>query len=648
MTTYSISAPDGKTYEIEGPAGATQEQVQQEVIRQNPHLNAGSPKPTESAAVAKPSAQSAVTPPDTRSAWDKASKGDIVAGLPLTRIAAGVASPIVGAFQVGANIGDWINTKIGQEPVLGKYIAEKVAEYEASKKRGMEALGNGGTDILGMAGSAATGGLALKGVMPAVTYAGKIAQGAGIGAVAGATTPSVKPGLAETGEQAAMGAAFGGGIPAVAPAVAAAGRGAYRMFVEPLTESGRTAIKGRVYAEAAGDRAPAIINALRDPTNTIVPGSMPTAGQAAVPAGSAEWAALQKSASQVAPSDYLARTDAQKAAQLAQVRTVGGTPADLTRAEGTRSANALNNYGVATTAGIDQDMAQAMAPQIENLMQRPIMQAARQDAAQWAANRSLATPDFGSVEGLDYLKKALDRQIASTAKRTDAVGQADLATLMQNKSDLLATVKEIAPAYDTARVAFAKDSVPVNQMQVGQYLENKLTPALGEDAKLRAAGFAGAVKDAPGTLRRSLDNAPRYQELTQVLTPKQVSAVNSVVDDLARNARFEDMATLGSRAGPNAVDAVSSSVTQAGGGGKIPNPLSRVVTVANAIISRVEGKMDKKLAMELAQEMLNPSTTANALAAAGLRQKSAEQTAKTVNKLRPIMTSTGSQILNND
>lgn len=40
MTTYSIQAPDGKTYQIDGPAGASQEQVQAEVMRQNPHLSA--------------------------------------------------------------------------------------------------------------------------------------------------------------------------------------------------------------------------------------------------------------------------------------------------------------------------------------------------------------------------------------------------------------------------------------------------------------------------------------------------------------------------------------------------------------------------------------------------------------------------------
>ena len=653
MTTYSISAPDGKTYQIDGPAGATQEQIQSEVIRQNPHLSTGSPKPVDLVVTAKLPAQPSATPPDTRSAWDKASMGDVVAGLPLTRLAAGVASPVVGALQVGANIGDWISGKMGQDPVLGKYLAAKIGEYDAAKTRGMAALalpGDSSVDLAGITGGAAAGGAALKGVVPATTYVSKVAQGAGIGATAGATTPSAKSGIGETGAQAAAGAIFGGGIPAVAPAASALTRSAYRMFVEPLTDAGRSAIKGRVYADAAGDRAPAIVAALRNPAQNIVPGSMPTAGQAAASAGSAEWAALQKSASQVDPSAYLARADAQKAAQINQLRTVGGTAADLKWAEGVRGGNALNNYGAAASEGLDQGMAKAMAPQIENLMARPAIQSARQDAVRWAKDNSKAPVKFGSLEGLDILKKSLDRQIATTARQGDALGASDLLSLLHSKTDLLATIKQLSPKYDAARASFAQDSVPINQMNVGQYLENKLVPSLGEDAKLRAASFAGAVKDAPGTLRRTLDGAPRYQELSQVLNPKQTAAVNSVVDDLSRNARFEDMATLGGRAGPNAVDAVSSSVAAAGvgGGGKIPNPLSRVVTIANAIISRVEGKMDKKLALELAQEMLSPSATANALSKQLGKQEATKQLTGTTNKLRPIVTSTGSQIINNN
>ena len=38
MATYSISAPDGKTYRLDGPDGATQSEVEAEVIKQNPHL----------------------------------------------------------------------------------------------------------------------------------------------------------------------------------------------------------------------------------------------------------------------------------------------------------------------------------------------------------------------------------------------------------------------------------------------------------------------------------------------------------------------------------------------------------------------------------------------------------------------------------
>lgn len=52
MAKYRIAAPDGKTYQIEGPDGATQDQVQMEVIRQNPHLAA--PAPAASAAPAAP------------------------------------------------------------------------------------------------------------------------------------------------------------------------------------------------------------------------------------------------------------------------------------------------------------------------------------------------------------------------------------------------------------------------------------------------------------------------------------------------------------------------------------------------------------------------------------------------------------------
>lgn len=45
MPTYSISAPNGNTYEIDGPPGATDEQVRQKVLEQHPEAGSAS-KPT--------------------------------------------------------------------------------------------------------------------------------------------------------------------------------------------------------------------------------------------------------------------------------------------------------------------------------------------------------------------------------------------------------------------------------------------------------------------------------------------------------------------------------------------------------------------------------------------------------------------------
>ena len=45
MPKYQISAPNGKTYQIVGPPGATQDQVIAEVMRQHPDANTAADVP---------------------------------------------------------------------------------------------------------------------------------------------------------------------------------------------------------------------------------------------------------------------------------------------------------------------------------------------------------------------------------------------------------------------------------------------------------------------------------------------------------------------------------------------------------------------------------------------------------------------------
>jgi len=566
-----------------------------------------------------------------KSAWDSASAGDVAAGLPATRMLMGAAAPAIGVLQAGANVGDWLNEKMGQDPVFGKYIAGKVTEYEASKKRGMAALGDTGSDVGGFVGSAVAGGVALKGITPAATWGGKILQGTGVGAAAGATTPSGTPGIDQTMLQAGTGAALGGGVPALGPVLATAGSGAYRTLVEPLVN--RSAIKGRAYMEAAGDKAPEIINALRK-NQELVPGSLPTAGEAAVGAGRAEFSALQKSAERVLPTNYLARSDARNAARVAQVSSIAGTDADMAAAVALRESTAKRNYKLAENAGIDQKMAKAIQPQLDSLMSRPSMEEARAVAVTLAREKDITLTNFGSVEGLDWVKKGLDEQISSAAKAGSSAGKEKLAALLQTKTDLLAAIDQIAPAYTTARTTFAAQSKPINQMDVGQYLKDKLTAPLDETAVQKAASFSGALRDAPGTIKHSLDGAPRFQKLVDVLEPAQVAQLEAMRQDLARTARQELMAQRGAQAGPNAMDVASQSISGATGGGKIPNPLSRVVTIANAIIGRLEGKIDKKLAIEIATEMLDPKVVASILEKEAAKVVKQRLMSSTVNSLR--------------
>ncbi len=106
MTTYSIQAPDGKTYSIDGPAGASDEQVKNEVIRQNPQLGASqapAPMTPQESVNQIPTERGAnLTPskPAEQSFADQYVRGPIEAGLGLaTGAVAGIVAPPIGIVQ---------------------------------------------------------------------------------------------------------------------------------------------------------------------------------------------------------------------------------------------------------------------------------------------------------------------------------------------------------------------------------------------------------------------------------------------------------------------------------------------------------------------------------------------------------------------
>ena len=378
----------------------------------------------------------------------------------------------------------------------------------------------------------------------------------------------------------------------------------------PLKISNALAPKSAAYMEAAEGRAPELIAQLRAP-GEIVPGSRPTAAQQASPLGLTKFSAMGEASTKAKPSEYLARANEAEAARLASLRTVGGTPADRTAAVTARRAATDPLYAAAETQKFRAD------PKLMQLADDPYIKQAMPDAARLSASQGV-TFDSNPTRYIHNVKISLDKMLTKTGET--ALASTERAQVAKVKTQLVNWLESKAPEYGAARTTFAEKSKPINQMEVGQYLEGKLTAPL-EGAAERAGAFATAVRDAPGTLKRATTGEARYKELTDVLTPEQAGVVNAIRDDLNRVQTTKTQAQRGASAAPR-ISQLASQI------GDAPAVLNRVVTIANTIFNRLQGQIDRKLAIEIATEMLDPKVAAAAIEKAATRERRATATGR--------------------
>jgi len=357
--------------------------------------------------------------------------------------------------------------------------------------------------------------------------------------------------------------------------------------------------KGAAYLEATEGRAGDIVQQLRYGPSEIVPGSKPTAAQAASPMGVTKFSALGASAEKVLPTEYYARGTEQKAARANAMRGIAKTPADITAAITAREAATSPLYKQAEARRFAAD------PTLLQIADDPYIKQALPDAARLSKSQG-ATFANNPTLFIHNVKISLDKMLSRTGDT--ALARGERAQVMAVKDRLVNWLETKAPEYGQARTTFAAKSKPINQMQVGQYLEGKLTSPLvvGEE---RAGVFVNAVRDAAGTIKRATTNEARFKALTDVLTPDQVRVVEAIRDDLARTAKTKIQAQKGTPVAPK-VDKLASA---SGRAARLPNLMSRVTSVANDIMSRVVGSMDSKLAIQLATEMLDPQVAAAAI-----------------------------------
>lgn len=147
---------------------------------------------------------------------------------------------------------------------------------------------------------------------------------------------------------------------------------------------------------------------------------------------------------------------------------------------------------------------------------------------------------------------------------------------------------------------FADHSKKINQMEVGQNLIDKLSLNLADVEK--AGVFANAVDNA-GALIKRVTGVPRYDTLSDFLTPQQIKSVESVRADLARKQKaFE----AGKQVRGQEPAAFAS-------GEEIPTLLNAKISLAKSALDYLKRGSQKDLDDLVSDLTLNPQKLADFL-----------------------------------
>ena len=129
-----------------------------------------------------------------------------------------------------------------------------------------------------------------------------------------------------------------------------------------------------------------------------------------------------------------------------------------------------------------------------------------------------------------------------------AISKATKDAVLDAKAKLLTWLETKNPAYETARLEHALASKPINQMKVGQQLEQSLVAPATETE--RATAFANAVRQAENTVSKATSR-PRIQDLTA----EQRQSLDAIESEFKRNAEYARLASKGAKNLPNRIGA---------------------------------------------------------------------------------------------
>lgn len=459
----------------------------------------------------------------------------------------------------------------GKAPVdLGRGIGqltglESRADVAESRKLDAPLMSTGAGKVGNLAGNVAQ-------LVPTAFIPGaNTLAGAGtIGALAGLLQPSTS--TRETAANIGLGGVLG-------PTGLLAGRGvagAYglgRGLLEPFLPQGPQRIAARALQGFAGspqEAASAAAN-LTKPTS-VLPGVQPTTAELAQNPGLSQLQRTLQNNPQFL-TDLTNRMQTNRGAMTSAISGIAGTDADMAAATAARKASTAPLYDAAAQTRVTPDLTLA------TLLQRPSMREAVANAQRIAQERGQDFMPGGKLSGGDVqaLKQSMADMINTGPQR--GIGANQLHQVRSTSNAFNDWVTANVPELKAADAEFAAKSVPINQMEVGTQLSNKLIPALndfGNAGGLNANNFATAVRNGD----QLAANATGFHgsTLANTLSPQHLQTIQQVGEQLARTAGTNIGRATGSNTAQNLIGEDFMR--------RILGPLGLPKTLASSVIAK--------------------------------------------------------------
>jgi hypothetical protein len=536
MPKYRITSPDGRTYEVTAPDGASQADVMAYVQQHH----ASTPQQTPAEHYADLQRQAAELPQSDGAGTDGE---NYWAGMGKAFTDTGH-----GLMQLGATgarvIAEHTPAALGGDRAAAFYGAHERQQQQAEAERRQldKPLTNtkAGTagEVSGVLAQILAPGIALRGTAAGAallprTVAGNVAQGVGMGALQPVTDNG------ERGTNMLVGGAVGG-LGAAAPKVVG---GVARPAVNYLSRFGQKGAEkqaARLIAGEAANRANLLTAA-----PSAVPGVQRTLAEESLDTGIARVERNARSRGlgfdAIDRGNNLARVDA--------LRGIAGTPEDMAAAEAERHATSEPFRRAAMRAtGVDTETLRNQLARAQQLFDgRPAVQ----QTLDFVANQLYrdATPaelkagfpariPRDEVAGLsnvrDTLKDLMNGKLSGEAPAATAATR----QIMMVRNGLDRAIGKTAPEFKGYLQAYREGSQPINRMQLGQHLIDK-----GSGAVLDPV--TGAPTLAPAAFSRQANNLDaaaaaatgfRKAKAADILQPQDTAIIKAIQDDLERKA----------------------------------------------------------------------------------------------------------------